>query len=61
MNTGEPSKKEEPHCLYCDGTDVIRDASAEWNKSTQQWEVRSTYDNGYCHDCETETKYFNWK
>lgn len=54
------SQKEKPICPYCDSEEVICDANAIWNDDTQQWEVQSTFDSGFCQSCESETKRFNW-
>jgi hypothetical protein len=41
-------------CADCGGEDVSRDASAAWNEETQQWELKSVFDAGYCEDCSEE-------
>lgn len=38
-------------CSTCGSTDVRRDAYAEWNVQTQEWELHSVYDNFVCEDC----------
>src|SRR5690606_40474676 len=43
-------------CGTCGSTDVSRDAWGDWNVATQQWELRSVYDDAHCHDCERETR-----
>lgn len=53
--------KEKPHCPYCGGTDVNCDAVADWDYASQEWVLRSTYTSGYCRDCETELKRFDWR
>lgn len=55
------SKPEQPHCKYCDSTDVKLDAFASWDTETQQWVLAVTYDNGFCSACERDAKSFNWK
>ena len=53
-------KKEKPTCPYCGSYEITCDANAVWNPETQIWEVGSTFANGYCNGCDTETKYFTW-
>lgn len=43
-------------CRYCGSDDVVRDACAEWCPETQQWVLRSVYDNADCNSCNSETK-----
>lgn len=52
--------KEKPTCPYCGSEDVNCDANAAWNADTQEWEAVSTYNNGYCNGCDSETNHFNW-
>ena len=44
------------YCSWCGSRDVYRDAYASWNIATQCWELSNVYDNGYCADCEGETR-----
>lgn len=39
------------HCSVCDGTNVKRDAHAEWNDELQMWELSNVYDDAFCDDC----------
>lgn len=48
-----------PVCRYCGSDNVSKEALADFDHETQSWVVRSIYDNGYCHDCDTEQDYFN--
>jgi hypothetical protein len=41
-------------CRRCGGENVSRDAWAEWDQTAQQWTLRTLFDHGYCHDCDTE-------
>ena len=57
----EPTEKTEPTCTNCGSTNVRVDAFAEWDADQQKWVLSDTYDNGFCNDCESDLKYFNWK
>lgn len=46
-------------CRYCGSDNVSKEGLVDWDAETQSWVVRAIYDNGYCHDCETEQDYFN--
>jgi hypothetical protein len=35
-------------CSHCGSTEVLRDAYAEWDVETQQWELHSVFDNAIC-------------
>ena len=43
-------------CKACGGADVARDAWAEWSVASQDWELRAVMDQGYCHDCDGESR-----
>lgn len=43
-------------CSECGSTDVGRDAWAAWLEWEQEYAVRSVFDQGYCFNCEGETK-----
>lgn len=43
-------------CRYCGGSNVLRDAWAEWNAANQEWVLADTFLNAYCRDCDCETK-----
>lgn len=43
-------------CSQCGSTDVGRDAWAAWLEWEQEYAVRSVFDQGYCFNCEGETK-----
>lgn len=49
----------EPHpiCPYCGSDNVVADAWAIWNRPTSRWNLHSTYDRGYCLDCEREIRH----
>jgi hypothetical protein len=34
---------------------VTLDANAEFNEDTQKWELASTFQQAFCHDCDGET------
>jgi hypothetical protein len=42
-------------CSHCRSDQVVRDAWAEWNPETQQWELRNVFDVVYCEVCDGET------
>lgn len=46
-------------CRYCGSDNVSKDAFADWDVDYQKWVLRDFYDAGYCHDCESEQKYFD--
>lgn len=39
----------------CGGNTVTRDASAEWDVTTQDWVLGAAYDYAFCHECQEET------
>ena len=41
-------------CSNCGGSNVVRDAWAEWDPVRQEWILQSTFDESYCYDCEGE-------
>ena len=41
-------------CANCDSEDIGIDAIAKWNIESQQWELASTYDHGYCEHCDCD-------
>lgn len=44
-------------CRTCKSEDVLCDAYAAWNTTTQEWEVENTFDKGaYCNVCDGETR-----
>lgn len=52
--------KGKPVCSRCGSDNVKKDAWAEWNAETQQWELSNTYDETYCEECE-ESCTLNWR
>lgn len=44
------------YCSHCKGTNVMRDAWAEWNVELQQWELGNVFDAGFCEDCDGEAR-----
>ena len=53
----EPIKRVNPHCVCskCDSDDILKDAYADQNSETGQWELHSTYDHFVCETCGGET------
>lgn len=43
-------------CSACGGTDVRRDAYAEWDEDAQEWTLSATFDHAVCEDCGGETR-----
>lgn len=42
-------------CKFCGSCNVLRDATAAWNVSTQKWELAAVQDQAYCNQCGGET------
>ena len=42
-------------CRHCGSADVVRDASAEWDDTQQDWVLASVFDAAYCNLCEADT------
>ncbi len=38
-------------CSRCGSESVRRDAYAEWDSTTQRWELAAVFDQGYCDEC----------
>ena len=51
---------QKPTCRYCGSDSVTLDAQATWDVEAQEWRLCSTYDSGYCGECDTSQKYFDW-
>jgi hypothetical protein len=53
-----PERKEEPKvqmvCEHCGSEEVTRDAWAQWNAETQDWELGAVFDYAYCHRCQRD-------
>lgn len=43
-------------CQECGSSDVYRDAYVAWNIATQEWELCSVFDQGYCDKCGIERR-----
>jgi hypothetical protein len=39
-------------CSQCKRDNVTLDATAEFNEDTQRWELASTFQQAFCHDCD---------
>lgn len=50
-----------PICPYCTSSDITIDATAKWDMKKQDWVVSSTFDSGYCNQCDSESKRFIMK
>ena len=46
----------EYECHECKSTDILFDAFAEWNPSTQKMELNSTFDMTFCTKCDGESR-----
>lgn len=49
-----------PVCRHCGSANVMRDAWAVWNITTQAWELGAAFDHSLCGDCDAEMKWFEW-
>ena len=63
--TAKTQPKVKPVCNICDN-EIIVDAWAEWDSETQQWELQTTLDSGWCNTCDSngngDIKYrYSWK
>lgn len=38
-------------CQSCGSTEILKDAYATWDPSTQEWVLHSVYDDMVCNDC----------
>ena len=47
--------KEYPVCRTCRSEEVVVDAWAEWDRTTQQMILQNTFDNAFCNTCEEVT------
>ena len=56
MNMTTTAPKARMVCAHCGGTNVMRDAWADWNEDTQDWELGNVYDAAHCDDCDGETR-----
>ena len=43
-------------CRDCGGTNVSRDAWANWSVERQRWELGNVFDDGFCHTCDEEAR-----
>lgn len=43
-------------CGCCRSVNVMRDAWAEWNVEVQKWDLGNVFDNGFCNDCDGESR-----
>lgn len=50
------SDKIEIFCTTCQGTDVRRDAWAEWDTEKQEWVLGAIFDAGHCETCGGEAR-----
>jgi len=49
-----------PTCPACGSDMVVVDAWASWNPETGMWELKTSFDQGFCEACETATTHFIW-
>lgn len=38
-------------CPHCESEEVVRDANASWNTTTQNWELSALFDIFTCNRC----------
>lgn len=43
-----------PVCRHCGSTEIVRDASARWDVSAQDWSLSGVYDCTFCDECNRE-------
>ena len=43
-------------CRTCGGSNVMRDAWAEWDDEAQAWGLGPIFDHAHCDDCGGETR-----
>jgi hypothetical protein len=43
-------------CRFCGGHNVARDAWAEWDAEVQDWVLGRVFDQGFCYDCDAESR-----
>lgn len=55
-----PAALEYPVCRTCGSENVVCDAWARWDRVTQAWKLDQTFDDTFCHDCDTTQK-VEWK
>ena len=55
-----PTALEYPVCRTCGSENVVCDAWAKWNRTTQEWELDQSFDDTFCRDCDTNQK-VEWK
>jgi len=41
-------------CTTCGSEDVSQDAWADWDPASEQMVLRQSFDDSYCHSCESE-------
>ena len=52
-----PATRLQMLCQKCGSAEVVRDATASWNFTRQQWELAGDpCDDAYCEKCDAETK-----
>jgi hypothetical protein len=47
-----PMAKYKYVCSICGSENVLRDAWASWDLESQKWELASTFQAGFCQDCD---------
>lgn len=43
-------------CSHCGSDEVVRDAWASWDSSTEQWVLDNVFDYAYCTNCEGDCR-----
>jgi hypothetical protein len=56
MATGREEPKVRMVCEDCGSEEVSRDAWADWNVKTQDWELGAVFDYAYCHRCQGDAR-----
>lgn len=44
-----------PVCRHCGSPEIVRDASARWDTTAQDWTLSGVYDCTFCDECNGES------
>jgi hypothetical protein len=54
FNLEDIMTKKSMHCGQCGGEDIMRDAWATWDVTSQTWVLGEVFDYAFCADCEAD-------
>jgi hypothetical protein len=60
IDEAQPDEQIMPICGHCGSKQVLTDAWAVWSVERQDWEVKATFDNAWCEECNGEQRYLEW-